>query len=72
MDYGGLSASWDGTLKVWDLVTGVISTGITLDAPIQYLQLAPDNITIVAGDAGGNVHCLRYVDSRLPTAQVGP
>ena len=45
-----VSASDDHTLKVWDLATGSAAAGITLDAPINCVQLAADDITIVAGD----------------------
>ena len=57
-----VSASSDSTLKVWALSTRSALAGITLDAPIGCVQLAPDAITIVAGDEVGSVHYLRYCD----------
>jgi hypothetical protein len=54
-----VSASDDGTLKVWDLDTANISASVARDTPIPGVSLAADGMTIVAGEAAGNVHCLR-------------
>lgn len=63
-----ISASFDCTIRVWDLKTGealaVAKPGENL--PFFSVAVAPDGITILAGDqfrdGTGDVNCLRYVD----------
>jgi WD40 repeat protein len=55
-----VSASWDQTLKVWDLASGAMLAEITLDAAIRFVAVAPDGVTLLAGDEGGNLYCLHY------------
>ena len=61
-----LSASSDGTVKVWDLETGnCLATlpleGPLLEGPFQSFALSPDGATVVVGDAAGGVTSLRLV-----------
>jgi hypothetical protein len=35
---------------------------VTLEGALHCVALAPDGATVVAGDAVGNVYCLRYVE----------
>ena len=51
------SASWDHTLKVWDLETGALVPTLTCDAVARCCAFAGAR-KIVAGDAGGRVHFL--------------
>jgi WD40 repeat protein len=54
-----ISGSWDNTLKIWDLTTGEIIATFTGDSSIQCCAVAPDGVTIVAGEFWGAVHFLR-------------
>jgi WD40 repeat protein len=54
-----ISASRDNTLKVWDLVTGKVIVSFTGDGSIFCCAVAPDGVTIVAGEQSGRVHLLR-------------
>jgi WD40 repeat protein len=54
-----VSASEDNTLKVWDLASGKEITTFTGDSNILCCAIAPDGVTIVAGDSLGRVHFLR-------------
>jgi WD40 repeat protein len=58
-----VSASSDRTLRVWDLDSGTCLAVVAMDGALRAVALAPDGETIVAGDAGGNVYCLRYVEA---------
>ncbi|MEG4854677.1 WD40 repeat domain-containing protein [Microcoleus sp. B5-D4] len=53
-----ISGSRD-TLKVWDLTTGNIIASFMSDNPIASCAIAPDGVTIVAGDESGRVYFLR-------------
>jgi WD40 repeat protein len=59
-----VSASWDNTLKVWDLETGSLLVTFTCDAPVYCAAFADDR-TIVAGDAAGRLHFL-LLEERTP------
>ncbi len=61
-----VSASSDRTLKIWNLETGKQIASITLDGPLLCVALSPDDHTIITGDQGGNVYCLRYVEPGPP------
>ncbi|MBR8834845.1 MAG: hypothetical protein DSM106950_12610 [Stigonema ocellatum SAG 48.90 = DSM 106950] len=54
-----ISASSDSTLKVWDLADGKIITSFTSDSSVVCCTVAPDGITITAGDRLGQIHFLQ-------------
>jgi WD40 repeat protein len=53
-----ISASWDKTLKVWDLDNGLLLATFHCDAPARCCACA-DERRIVGGDDGGRVYILR-------------
>ncbi|MEH1881091.1 WD40 repeat domain-containing protein, partial [Nostoc sp.] len=59
-----ISASDDNTLKVWNLATEKVIATFTGDSSIYCCAVAPDGMTIVAGDASGRVHFLRLQGMR--------
>ena len=69
-----LSASSDRTLKLWNLETGEEMASTALEAGMTCVVVVPprttdanaptDEITVVAGDAAGNVYCLAVVEPR--------
>jgi WD40 repeat protein len=54
-----ISASDDNTLKVWNLETGEVIASFTGESPINCCAVAPDGVTIVAGEESGRVHFLQ-------------
>ena len=60
-----LSGSGDNTLKLWNLETGEVIASFTGDSPIICCAVAPDGVTIVAGEASGQVHFLLIENSNL-------
>ena len=54
-----VSGSKDCTLKVWDLASGDIITSFSGEGVILACAVAPDGLTVVAGDGSGRVHILR-------------
>jgi predicted NACHT family NTPase len=54
-----ISGSWDKTLKVWDLSSGEVIASFTGESDIRSCAVAPDGVTIVAGEVSGRVHFLR-------------
>ena len=56
-----VSGSSDNTLKVWDLETGSVTAVFFLDVAVTSVAVSPDGRSIIAGDSGGQVHCLRVV-----------
>jgi len=54
-----ISASHDKTLKVWSLDTGEVVATFTGDGPMAACAVAPDGVTIVAGDRLGRMYFLR-------------
>ncbi len=56
-----VSASWDQTLKVWEVAGGRELTIFTAEAPLCCCALSWDKETIVAGDSSGVIHYLRVV-----------
>ncbi|MFN6541016.1 MAG: hypothetical protein RM021_032375 [Nostoc sp. EkiNYC01] len=54
-----ISASRDNTLKVWNLETREVIATFIGDSPISCCAVAPNGMTIVAGEQSGRVHFLR-------------
>jgi WD40 repeat protein len=54
-----ISASWDLTLRLWDLETGAALATFGGDSIVGSCDVAPDGRTLVAGDSSGRVHILR-------------
>jgi len=54
-----ISASWDKTLKIWDLLTGKEVASFSGEHEFNCCAIAPDGVTVVAGDNSGRVHFLR-------------
>ena len=54
-----ISGSRDNTIKVWDLSSGNVIASFTTESPIASCAIAPDGLTIVAGDRLGRVYFLR-------------
>jgi WD40 repeat protein len=54
-----ISGSRDKTIKVWDLSRGNVIASFTGESSIASCAIAPDGVTIVAGDTSGRVHFLR-------------
>ena len=54
-----ISGSEDNTLKVWDLSSGNVIASFTGESAIACCAIAPDGVTIVAGDESGRVYFLR-------------
>ncbi|HAC63994.1 MAG TPA: hypothetical protein DCF68_10760 [Cyanothece sp. UBA12306] len=56
-----ISGSRDKTVKIWDLVTGNCIATFTAEASITCVAVAPDGVSIVAGDSSGKVHFLQLI-----------
>ena len=54
-----VSASEDYTLKIWDLLSGKEVASFSGDYGFNCCAIAPDGVTVVAGDRSGRVHFLR-------------
>ncbi|MGI8504557.1 MAG: NB-ARC domain-containing protein, partial [Hassallia sp.] len=54
-----VSGSDDNTLKVWDWQTGEVIATFTGDSTIHCCAVAPDGVSIVAGEQLGGVHFLQ-------------
>ncbi|MBD2339529.1 hypothetical protein H6G64_21385, partial [Calothrix sp. FACHB-156] len=54
-----ISGSSDNTLKVWNLETREVIATFTGEGSISCFAVAPDGMTIIAGDASGKVHFLQ-------------
>ncbi|MDT9326308.1 MAG: WD40 repeat domain-containing protein, partial [Limnospira sp. PMC 1286.21] len=54
-----VSASDDKTLKLWDLETGEVLATFTGEGAMESCAIAPDGVTVVAGDGSGRVYFLR-------------
>ena len=54
-----VSASNDNTLKVWDLFSRREIATFAGESEIKCCAIAPDNLTIVAGEVSGRLHFLR-------------
>lgn len=58
-----VSASDDKTLKLWDLATGEVVASFSADGALRCCAVAPDGVTVVAGEQSGRVHFLRLEGS---------
>jgi len=56
-----VSASADQTLKVWDLHLGELVATFTGESLMECCAVAPDGVTIVAGDGAGGIHFVRLM-----------
>jgi len=54
-----VSGSSDRTLKIWDLLSGKEIGSFSGDDVFDCCAIAPDGVTVVAGDRGRQVHFLR-------------
>ncbi|MCV3215459.1 WD40 repeat domain-containing protein [Plectonema radiosum NIES-515] len=54
-----ISGSSDSTLQVWNWQTGEVIATFIGDSSIHCCAVAPDRLTIVAGEASGRVHFLQ-------------
>ncbi len=54
-----ISASGDNSLKLWDLQSREVIASFSGDGALNCCAVAPDGVTIVAGEASGRVHFLR-------------
>jgi hypothetical protein len=54
-----ISASWDQTLKVWDLATGQVLATFNGESRMTAGCAASDGVTFIAGEVSGRVHILR-------------
>ncbi|MCL1470115.1 WD40 repeat domain-containing protein [Argonema antarcticum] len=54
-----ISASSDHSLKVWDLATRKVIGTFTGDNVLTCCAVAPDGVTVAAGESSGRVHFLR-------------
>jgi WD40 repeat protein len=57
------STSWDATVRVWDVVRGELLATFAGEGPMQTCVIAPDDVTIVAGEDTGRVHLLRFEEA---------
>ncbi len=54
-----ISASRDNSLKLWDLQSREVIASFSGESALYCCAVAPDGVTIVAGEASGRVHFLR-------------
>jgi WD40 repeat protein len=54
-----VSASYDRTLRVWNLESGEYSAGFTGEGSISRFAVGPDGRTIIANEKSGRVHFLQ-------------
>ena len=64
-----VSGSDDNTVKVWELGTGREVCSLVADAVVCSCAVAPDGISIVAGDEAGRIHFLRFHSGAAATSQ---
>ncbi|MCL2931298.1 MAG: WD40 repeat domain-containing protein [Trichodesmium sp. MAG_R03] len=60
-----ISASSDKTIQVWEFKTRKVIAKFTGESGINCCAVAPDNVTIVAGEEAGNIHFLRLQDFQV-------
>ncbi|MFM6209344.1 MAG: hypothetical protein ACKPEZ_28475, partial [Planktothrix sp.] len=53
------SVARDRTMKVWDLHSGSTVAGFSGDGELLSCAVAPDDVTVVVGEASGRLHFLR-------------
>ncbi len=53
-----ISGSDDATLKVWDIESSQVIASLSVESGLGACAVAPDGMTIAAGDRLGNVHIL--------------
>ncbi|TQM64261.1 AAA family ATPase [Humibacillus xanthopallidus] len=68
----GVGGGDDHRLRVWDLETFEVVAELDLDSRVTACDLAPDGLTLVAGEASGRVHLLRIERPPRPTRPDGP
>ncbi|NEP82588.1 MAG: WD40 repeat domain-containing protein, partial [Okeania sp. SIO3B3] len=56
-----ISASSDHSIKVWNIENGAEIACFTGESSIECCAITPDGMTIVAGEASGNLHFLRVL-----------
>lgn len=66
-----VSASEDGTLKVWNLRRGTLMTTVSVGQNLTSCAIAPDGVTIIAGDESGTIHFFQ-LDNIEPFRQKPP
>jgi WD40 repeat protein len=66
-----VSASKDGTLRLWDLESGKEIAIFTGEDDIGSCAFAPDRCTIIWGDRLGRVHFLRIVEADETKPPIG-
>jgi WD40 repeat protein len=54
-----VSASWDGTLRLWDLTLGRQIAAFTAEAPVRCCEIDSESGTVIAGDRSGAIHILK-------------
>ncbi|MEB3831840.1 WD40 repeat domain-containing protein, partial [Phormidium sp. CCY1219] len=67
---GAVSASDDNTLKLWDLATGEVVASFSGESALFCCAVAPDGVTVVAGDRLGGVHFVGLEGIETPSGQV--
>jgi len=55
-----VSAGYDNALKVWDLGSRQEIASFIGDSAMFYCAVAPDGVTIIAGEASGRSHFMRF------------
>lgn len=56
-----LTASEDWTVTLWDVEAGAEIATLALDGEAREIAVAPDGVTVVAGDGGGDVYAFRLL-----------
>jgi WD40 repeat protein len=51
-----VTTSSDGTLRLWDTITGEETRSVLIDAPLPFADFSPDGKTLVAADTNGFGH----------------
>ena len=66
-----VSASYDGTVRLWDLESRKEIAVFTGEDAIRNCVVAPDEQTIVAGEQSRRVHFLRLVEADKTKPSIG-
>ncbi|HCQ22633.1 MAG: hypothetical protein ACK513_11330 [Aphanizomenon sp.] len=59
LEFSNRKKKVNSTIKIWDLGTDEEIATFTGESPITCCLVAPDGVTIVAGEGSGRVHFLR-------------